>query len=154
MALWAMGEVDELIESRLSNDATIKTKMGIATGKARVAGYFIPRDPKYFDPPYPFFIYFYPIPMAGARVNGNRIIQHNVNYDIEVRTLGAPTSDSEAVVDRVQALMTMVSQLTSSGNWVVSSSHLKPIMKFQRGETPEVYYTRRGGTYGFAIAPA
>lgn len=150
MPRWEIGDVDALIESTLANDAIIKTKMGITTGKARVANTRVP-SPK--DKTWnALYIYFYCIPGPDAPGQGTRRIQSNPDYDIEVRTLGAPTDDSEAIVDRIDELIgTMTRTLTPSGHWVVSARRVRPIHMTQPGESTEVFYTRRGATYKLAV---
>lgn len=151
MVGWIIGEVDALIESTLANDTIIKQKMGISSGKARVAGYRIPRDP-FMDSAHPFYIFFYSIPGPSSRVNGNTIIQRNPDYDIEVRSLGAATDDAEACVDRVETLIgAWKNQVTPSGNYLVSAVSVKEISITQPGETTEVYYERKGFTYKLAV---
>jgi hypothetical protein len=144
MPRWPINQVDKLIEATLSNDATIKSLMG---GKARVAGYRIPRDKNWFP-----FIFFYCIPGPVAPGQGTTVIQFNPEYAIETRTVGAPTDESEAIVERVDFLIgTMVKQLTPDGNWVVSARLNTEINQVQQGETGEVFYMRRGGNYKLAV---
>lgn len=151
MERWPISEVDKLIYSTLANDSTIKQKQGVdSTNKARVSGYRVVTDKDYFP-----FVYFYSITGPNKRVNGNTVVQFNPDYAIEVRTLGAPTDDSEAVVARVDELIgTMKKQLTSDSKWVVSAVARSPIMITEQGEIPEVYYTRRGSTYRLSVVRA
>lgn len=151
MDRWEIDAVDKLIQKTLSEDATIKTKMGITGGgKARVSGYRVVRDASYFP-----YIYFYAIVGPDTPGQGTTRIQSNPDYDIEVRTLGAPTDDSEAIVNRIDELIgTMKAQLTIDGKWVVSARRRRPISMVQSGETADIYYTRRGGTYKLSVVRA
>lgn len=148
MARWPIGDVDALIKATLANDSIIKTKMGVTgSDEARVSGYRVVRDPAYFP-----YIYFYSIPGTVARVNGTQVVQWNPTYDIEVRTLGSPTDDSEDIVDRIDALIgTMVRQVTPSTLWVVSAAVNQVINIPEQGESPEVYYMRRGHSYNLFV---
>jgi len=150
MANWPLRDVEILIESTLADDSFIKTKQGVTTGKARVANTRVPRDPINYSP----YVYFYCIPGPVARGNGNKIVQWNPDYDVEVRTNGAPTTDSEATVDRIVELMTMTSRLTANGLWAVSSVMTKEITQVEQGESTEVYYMRRGGTFKLQVVRA
>lgn len=153
MQRWEVGDVDELIKTTLANDAVIKTKMGITSGEARVANMRVPspNDTTWNS----LYIYFYCIPGPDAPGQGTTRIQANPDYDIEVRTLGAPTENSEAIIDRIDELIgTMVRTLTPSGRYVVSARRSAPINFVQQGESPEVFYTRRGATYKFAVVSA
>lgn len=148
MPRWPIRQVDKLIYSKLADDATIKTKMGIASaGKARVSGYRVVTDKAYFP-----YIYFYSLTGPVTHGQGTVPIQRNVDYVIEVRTVGAPTTESEAIVDRIDELIgTMVKDLTADGNWVVSARLRSELSITEQGETPEIFYMRRGGTYKLAV---
>lgn len=152
MARWEVGDVEQLIETTLSDDPTIKTKMGIAPGgKARVANTVIPRNKGWLD----LYIYFYCIPGPDTPGQGQTRIQSNPDYDIEVRTKGAPTQASEDIVDRIDELICAWNhQLTANGLWSVSVRRQRPINRKYDGETAEVYYIARGGTYHFQIVRA
>lgn len=152
MIKWEIGAVDELIYSTLANDSTIKAKQGITNSalKARVAGYRVPRDPNYFH-----YIYYYSIPSPDAAGQGQSRIQSNIDYDIEVRTLGEPTDESEAVINRIDELVcAWKTQLTPDGVWMVAARRVAPIVLIEPGETDDIFYTRRGGTYRLQIVNA
>jgi hypothetical protein len=141
---WEIGEVDKLLHETFANDTTIKTLQGVSgAAKARVSGYVVVRDPNYFPN-----IYFYLIPGPDGPGQGTTRIQSNLEYDIEVRTKGAPTDNSEAMVDRINVLMKMKRTLTPDGEWVVASRRVKPISQPERDpDEPSIYYMRRGATY-------
>jgi hypothetical protein len=145
---WPIRQVDKLIVARLKDDATIKQLQKVSAGDARLSGYRpVPSSKSDFFP----YIFFYAIAGVNSRVNGNTVIQWNPDFDFEVRTLGAPTDDDEAVVERVDELITMVSQPTPDGKWLVSSVASHEINITQQGETSEVYYTRIGNSYKFQV---
>lgn len=143
---WPTREVDKLLKATLSDDSFIKTAMA-TPGKARVSGYRVVRDHDYFP-----YIFFYQIPGPASSANGNKIIKFNPDYDIEVRTLGAPTDDTESIIDRIIEIVGSWSRkLTPNGAWVVSAVFKKEINILESGETAETFYTRRGGTFKFEI---
>lgn len=148
MAQWEIDQVDQLINSTLKNDSIIKTKMGISGGgEARVSLYRVVRDPKWFP-----YIYGYCIPGPDTPGQGTSRIQSNPDYVLEVRTIGAPTDDSEAIVDRVDDIIHhWVKELTPDAQWVVSARRRSAVSMVEPGEDPDIYYTRRGGIYKFAI---
>lgn len=143
---WEIRQVEKLFVTLLKNDATIKTRMG---GTARVAVNRVPQDPAFF-----FYIFIYFIFGPDTRVQGGRRVMSNPDIDIEVRTIGAPTDDSEAVVARIDELMGLSRQLTPDSNWVVSAVPQKPISIVEQGEAPEVYYMRRGRSYSLQVVAA
>lgn len=148
MAQWEIGQVDALITATLQNDAIIKTKMGITGGnKARVSLYRAVKDAAWFP-----YIYGYSIMGPDAPGQGRSRIQSNPFYDIEVRTIRAPTDDTEAIVDRINAIMdSWNGVLTPDGNWAVSARRRHPISIVEPGESDDIYYTRRGGSYMLQI---
>lgn len=148
---WEIGQVDELFQKTLANDAVIKTKMGITgAGEARVSAYRVVRDADFFP-----YIYFYCITGPDTKGQGRVRIQTNVEYVFEVRAIGAPTDDTEAIVDRVDTLIgEMTKQLTPDNKWVVSAVRKSPVVLSDSGETNEIYYSRRGGTYDVYVVRA
>ncbi len=150
MVGWELGDVEALLVNLFQNDSTIKTKMGVTGGgKARVATGRVPRNPGW-----DVYIYFYFILGQDTRVQGPARVMSNPDVDIEVRTLGAPTDDSEAIVDRIDVLMQMKRTLTLNNRWLISVIPRKPINITAQGESTEVYNTRRGRTYGLQVVSA
>lgn len=149
---WPIRQVDKLIVTKLKDDSTIKLLQKVTSGTARFSGYrTIPSSKADFFP----YIFFYSIPGVNVRVNGNRVVMWSPDYDLEVRTIGAPSDDDAALVERVDELIgTMVSQLTPDGKWAVSAVASHEINITQQGETPEVYYTRIGNSYKLSVVRA
>jgi len=146
MTGWELGDVDALIESTLANDSTIQSLMGVSP--ARVANYRVPSDLSWKL----LYIYFYSIPGNDIRVQGNGRVMTTVDYDIEVRTTGAPTDNSRAIVARIDVLIgAMKRQLTANSQWVVCATPLKPINILQSGESSDVFYVRQGRTYAIQV---
>lgn len=147
MPRWEIDQVDQLITHELKNDSIIKTKMGISVGDARISLYRVVRDTSWFP-----YIYGYCIPGPDAPGQGTSRIQANIDYALEVRTVGAPTNDSEAIVERIDDIVgNWVKKLTPAGNCVVSARRRSPIAMVETGENPDIYYSRRGGVYKFAV---
>lgn len=149
---WPTWQVDQLIVAKLKDDATIKSLQKVSSGTARISGYrVVPSSKADFYP----YIFFYSIPGVYTRINGNRIVAFNPDYDIENRIIGAPTADDVAVVERFDELIgEMKHQLTPDGKWSVSAVAKGEINITQQGETSEVYYTRIGNSYKFAAVRA
>lgn len=149
MVGWELGDVEKLLTRLFEDDVTIQQKMGISgANKARVANSRVPRDKTWLRSVY---IFFYCVPGPDSRVQGNRRIMANPDYDIEVRTFRAPTDDSEAIIERIDELMGMSRTLTANGKWIVSAIPMNPINITQEGATPEEYTVRRGRTYRLQV---
>jgi hypothetical protein len=148
MNRWELGDAQKWIKSTLETDPVIRQKMGIDIGQptpyARVSYARVPRDPIF---PY---IFFYYVSSNDARGQGRTRIQANPYFDIEVRTLGGPTANSEAIVNRIEGLLGNVCRTAYNG-WVYSCTRMRPIDMTESGESNEVFYTRRGGTYWLSI---
>lgn len=147
MARWEIGDVEKLFYYVLSHNTVIKQKMG---GTARISIGRVNKDPNWFP-----YIYGYCIPGPDAQGQGRTRIQSNPTYDFEVRTKNAFTQDTEDIIEAMEnELGAMVKRVTLNGLWVVSVRRVHPISIDESGETNDIFYTRRGGSYKVAVVPA